>query len=60
MEHAALDATLALFSIIGLVLTLTIATLRQLPDLFRAYRDARQALRGARTCESDWEGDSLD
>lgn len=53
MEHVAITAALAIFGILGLLITLTAALLRQLPDLFAAWREARAALRhGTRSTES--------
>ncbi|MGR3872674.1 hypothetical protein ACUXZZ_29465 [Streptomyces graminifolii] len=55
MEHAATSSALAIFGFLGLVITLAAALLRQLPDLFSAWREARSALR-----RGDGDSDSDD
>ncbi len=56
MEHTAVNVTLTFFSDLGLALTLAVATIRQLPELFRALHDARDALSRERPRQSDSEG----
>ncbi|MDT0427788.1 hypothetical protein [Streptomyces salyersiae] len=46
MEQTAINILVAVFGILGLTITLAAATLRQLPDLLHAIREARRALRG--------------
>lgn len=46
MEQTTINILVAVFGILGLTITLTAATLRQLPDLLNAFREARRALRG--------------
>lgn len=46
MEHVAITGALAVFGYLGLLITLMVALLRQLPELFSAWRAARRALRG--------------
>ncbi|MGW5031128.1 hypothetical protein ACWEQW_07580 [Streptomyces nigra] len=45
MEHVAISGALAVFGFLGLLITLIAALLRQLPELFSAWREARGALR---------------
>ncbi|MFB8111129.1 hypothetical protein [[Kitasatospora] papulosa] len=46
MEQTAINILVAVFGLLGLTITLAAATLRQLPDLLHAIREARRALRG--------------
>lgn len=52
MEHASTSSALAIFGFLGLVITLAAALLRQLPDLFSAWREARSALHGGDSDDS--------
>ncbi|MFF7405154.1 hypothetical protein [Streptomyces murinus] len=45
MEHVAISGALAVFGFLGLLITLMAALLRQLPELFSAWRAALGALR---------------
>lgn len=48
MEHATITAVLAVFSVLGLTITLTSATLRQLSELLSAFQDVRRASQARR------------
>jgi hypothetical protein len=45
MEHVAISGALAVFGFLGLLITLMAALLRQLPELFSAWRAVHGALR---------------
>ncbi|MFJ6724784.1 hypothetical protein ACIQPQ_07665 [Streptomyces sp. NPDC091281] len=45
MEHVAISGALAVFGFLGLFITLMAALLRQLPELFSAWREVCRALR---------------
>ncbi|CAL9421850.1 hypothetical protein SUDANB70_01886 [Streptomyces sp. enrichment culture] len=45
MKHVAISGALAVFGFLGLLITLMAALLRQLPELFSAWREVRRALR---------------
>ena len=45
MEHVATSGVLELFGFLGLVITLAVSLLRQIPDLLSAWREVRRALR---------------
>ncbi len=44
---------IAAFGTLGLLITLTASTLRQLPDLIHAFREVRRSLRHERAERSD-------
>ncbi|MFD7716187.1 MULTISPECIES: hypothetical protein [Streptomyces] len=46
-------AIIAAFGILGLLITLTASTLRQLPDLIHAFREVRRCLRSETPESSD-------
>lgn len=50
-------AIIAAFGILGLLITLTASTLRQLPDLIHAFREVRRCLR-SETPESTDDAES--
>ncbi|MEU3613128.1 hypothetical protein ABZ725_12585 [Streptomyces sp. NPDC006872] len=46
-------AIVAAFGVLGLLITLTASTLRQLPDLINAFREVRRCLRREQAESSD-------
>ena len=46
-------AIVAAFGVLGLLITLTASTLRQLPDLINAFREVRRSLRREQAESSD-------